>query len=167
MKNLIYIFLIFFLFTKSKAEEPYILIDGELKQWHKVSLVIPGPLASEYAKENPFLDYKLEATFINGNRSYTVPGFFAAEINAAETSAEGGNIWKVRFRPDKPGEWKFKISFKKGKDIVVKENDEFGEPVISIDGREGAFTIEKSDKTGDDFRAKGLFQISGFRRNLD
>ncbi|WP_372946975.1 DUF5060 domain-containing protein [Mariniphaga sp.] len=161
MKNLIYIFLIFFLFTKSKADEPYILIDGELKQWHKVTLVIPGPLASEYAKENPFLDYKLEATFTNGNRSYTVPGFFAAEINAAETSAEGGNIWKVRFRPDKPGEWKFKISLKKGKDIVVKENDEFGEPVISIDGREGIFTVEKSDKTGDDFRAKGRIVNDG------
>jgi len=161
MKNLTLLFLFFFLFTKAKAEEPYISIDGELKQWHKVTLTIPGPLTSEYAKENPFLNYKLEATFTNGNRSYTVPGFFAAEINAAETSAEGGNIWKVRFRPDEPGEWKFKISFRKGKDIVVKENDDFGEPVNSIDGREGTFTIEKSDKTGDDFRAQGRIVNGG------
>jgi hypothetical protein len=148
MKNLTLFFLFFFLFTQSKAEEPYILHDGELKQWHKVTLVIPGPLTSEYAKENPFLDYKLEATFTNGNKSYTVPGFFATDVNAAETSVEEGNIWKVRFRPDEPGEWKFKISFRKGKDIIVKENNNYGEPIDLLDGREGTFTIEPSDKTG-------------------
>jgi len=55
--------------------------------------------------------------------------FFAADGNAAETSAESGNVWKVRFRPDESGEWQYKISFRKGKDIVVKEGENGGEAV--------------------------------------
>jgi len=160
MKNLTFLYLFILLTIVSKAEVPYILNDGELTQWHKVTLVIPGPQTSEYAKENPFLDYKLEVTFTNGNKSYTVPGFYATDGNAAETSADAGNIWKVRFRPDEPGEWEYKISFRKGKDIVVKK-DGFGEPVVSADGLEGSFTIDPSDKTGKDFRAKGRIVNGG------
>jgi len=154
MKNLIYILLIFLSFSCEIPTQNTIQIEGELKQWHKVTLVLSGPETSEWARENPFLDYKPEATFTNGNKSYTVPGFYAADGNATESSAEEGNVWKVRFRPDEPGEWQYKISFRKGKDIVVKEGENTGE-AIGPDGTVGSFTIEPSDKTGDDFRAKG------------
>jgi len=154
MKNLIYILLIFLSFSCEIPTQNTIQIEGELKQWHKVTLVLSGPETSEWARENPFLDYKPEATFTNGNKSYTVPGFYAADGNSAESSAEEGNVWKVRFRPDEPGEWQYKISFRKGKDIVVKEGENTGE-AIGPDGTVGSFTIEPSDKTGDDFRAKG------------
>ncbi len=131
-----------------------IRIEGELQQWHKITLVIDGPQTSEWAKENPFLDYKLEATFSKGNSSFTVPGYFAADGNAAETSADEGSIWKVHFRPDEPGTWNYKISFRKGKNIVVIDGENIGDPV-ALDGAEGKIEIAISDKTGDDFRAKG------------
>lgn len=160
MKNLIYILLILLTLSCDTPTQNTVQIEGELKQWHKVTLVLSGPETSEWAKENPFLDYKLETTFTNGSKSYTVPGFFAADGNAAETSAEAGNIWKVRFRPDEPGEWQYKIAFRKGKNIVVKEGENTGEP-LGPDGTEGNFTIQPSDKTGDDFRAKGRIVNGG------
>ena len=117
--------------------DPSIHIEGELQQWHKITLVLNGPATSEMAEENPFLDYRLEATFSQGGRSYTVPGYFAADGNAGESSASGGSIWKVHFRPDAPGSWTYKISFQKGGNLAVLDGQEKGEPVLH-DGYEGS-----------------------------
>ena len=154
MKNLFCLLLIPLIFSCQNQQKQAVQLNGEFLKWHKITLVINGPETSEWAKENPFLDYKLEATFTNGNKSYTVPGFFAADGNAAETSADEGNVWKINFRPDVAGTWNYKISFRKGKDIVVKEGENRGEPAAG-DGMEGSFEVGESDKTGSDFRAKG------------
>jgi hypothetical protein len=159
MKNLV-ILLVFSLISFKLANNDEIRIEGQLMQWHKITLVILGPETSEWARENPFLDYKLEATFTNGIKSYTVPGFFAADGNAGETSADAGNVWKVRFRPDEPGEWKYKITFRKGKDIAIKEDENIGNSVYP-DGAKGSFIVNPSDKTGSDFRAKGRIVNGG------
>ena len=160
MKNLILLLSLFCLLSCQNHQKTNLKIEGELRQWHKITLVFNGPETSEWAKENPFLDYKLEATFTNGNKSYTVPGFFAADGFAAETSADAGNVWKVHFRPDATGTWNYKISFRKGKDIVVKVGENFGEPAAG-DGLEGSFEVGESDKTGSDFRAKGRIVNGG------
>src|SRR5690554_7970624 len=118
MKHLLFFILSMAVFSSVKAQNDIIRITGELKQWHKVTLEIEGPETSEWAKENPFLNYRLDITFSNGARKYTVPGFYAADGNAAESSAEDGSIWKVRFKPDMIGTWHFKVSFKTGKDIA-------------------------------------------------
>lgn len=160
MKNLSFFLSVLLFYSCQNQQKQAIAVEGELLQWHKVTLVVNGPETSEWAKENPFLDYKLEATFTNGTKSYTVPGFFAADGNAAETSADAGNIWKIYFRPDITGTWNYKISFRKGKDIVVKDGENMGEPVDG-DGIEGSFEVVASDKTGDDFRAKGRIVNGG------
>jgi hypothetical protein len=152
--SLFYVLSIFLLQSCIHQKRETVKIEGELQQWHKVTLTFQGPESAEWGKENPFLDYKLEAVFSNGNKRYTVPGFYAADGNAAETSAEQGNVWKIRFRPDATGIWNYKISFRKGKDIVVKEVEIQGEPV-SLDRMEGSFEVSASDKTGYDFRKKG------------
>lgn len=141
--------------TCTSLQESDIKIEGELKQWHKVTLLLEGIETSEWAKENPFLNYRLSVEFTNGTKQYIVPGFYAADGNAAETSADAGGAWKVHFRPDEVGEWNYKIFFKKGKNIAISEDagTDTGEPVI-FDGREGSFTIEASDKTGPDFRSE-------------
>jgi hypothetical protein len=154
MSRLFFFLLIPLFLSCQTSSTKSIRIDGEMKQWHKVTLELTGPETTEWAKENPFLDYRLEAVFTNGNKSYTVPGFYAADGNAAETSADAGNVWRVRFRPDATGEWKYKISFRKGKDIVIKNGIDTGEP-LELDGAEGSFIIMPSDKTGNDFRGKG------------
>lgn len=144
----------------SVQQNPKIEIKGDLKKWHTVTLDIPGPETSEWAKENPFLDYRLEVLFKNGDIEYTVPGFFAADGNAAETSAEEGNIWRVRFLPDKVGTWTYTISFRKAKDIAISERADTGQPVQK-DGTTGTFEITDTDKSGNDFRGKGRLVNGG------
>lgn len=162
MKNLTYILLVvlFASCNSGDSTKPDVTVEGELQQWHKVTLVLNGPETSEWGKENPFLDYKLEATFTLGNKSITVPGYFAADGNAGETSAEEGSIWKVHFSPEEVGTWNYKISFKKGKNIVVIDGEELGD-AVALDGIEGTIEIATSDKTGDDFRAKGRIVNGG------
>jgi len=160
-KLLIFLIIVFsFSFQPTTSAKETIKVKGELRQWHKITVIITGPETSEWAKENPFLDYKLEATFTNGNKSYKVPGYFAADGNAAESSAEEGNVWKIQFRPDNVGTWNYKISFKKGKNIVVIDGENMGES-LELDGYEGTLEIAESDKTGDDFRAKGRIVNGG------
>jgi hypothetical protein len=61
-------------------------IEGELKKWHRITLLFEGPQSSEMDEENPFLNYRLDVTFTQGEHEFVVPGFYAADGNAAETS---------------------------------------------------------------------------------
>ncbi len=148
------------LFGFVKAQK--VTVEGELKQWHKVTLSFEGDNISENDSENPFLNYRLNVTFKNGSKTYTVPGFYAADGNAAETSADAGQVWKVRFRPDQTGEWSYEASFRKGEAIAVNDDVNAGE-AVAFDGAKGSFTIAKTDKTGVDFRSKGRLQYVGER----
>lgn len=136
-------------------------IDGELKKWHRVTLSFEGPETNELAAVNPFLDYRLDVTFTNGTKTYVIPGFYAADGQAAETSATSGNIWQVRFTPDAIGEWNYTTSFKKGNEIAVADNIENATSAGFMDGQTGTFTIAVSDKMGRDNRAKGRLQYIG------
>ena len=128
-------------------------VDGELKQWHTVTLTLDGPSTSEAAAANPFTDYALTAWFIHPRSSqrYEVPGFFAADGNAAATSAESGNKWRVRFSPSLTGEWTYRVELKRKGELVP------------LNGASGQFSIGKSDKSGDDFRHHGHLQYVGER----
>jgi len=135
-----------------------ITIEGELKAWHKVTLNMEGPSSSETASPNPFADYRLEATFTKGSQTYTVPGYFAACGNAAETSCTSGNIWRIHFAPDSPGNWNYTISFKQGTNVAITSG---GSPISGLDGYTGSFTVSATDKTGVDHRAKGRLRYVG------
>ena len=144
----------------SACQENLVQVSGELKQWHTIELTFNGPVTSENAKENPFLDYRLVVTFNHDSKTFQVPGFYAADGNASETSADQGNQWQVRFCPDLIGVWNYSVSFKKGKDIAI--HDEFNEgESISFDGLKGSFKILKSDKKVPDFRALGRIEAEG------
>ena len=76
------------------AAAPEGVVSGELKAWHKVTLTLDGPAARERdTAPNPFLDYRLTVRFTHesGSPAYDVPGYFAADGNAGETSAEAGS----------------------------------------------------------------------------
>jgi hypothetical protein len=135
-------------------------VKGEMMQWHKITLWIRGPETSEFAEENPFLDYRLEVTFTQGERSFLVPGFYAADGDAGNSSAREGNIWKVYFRPDEPGMWQYRISFTKGKNLAVLDGNVAAEPVEGH-GLEGSLEILVSDKKVPDFRAGGRIVNGG------
>jgi len=160
MKHLTFLIPVLFFISCQSNPGSTIAIEGDLMQWHKVTLLIQGPETSEYADDNPFLDYKLEVSFTNGMSSYTVPGFFAADGQAGESSSREGTVWKVHFRPDEAGTWTYEISFLKGKNIAILDGDISGE-ALCPDGAEGSFEIGASDKTGPDFRAHGRIVNGG------
>ncbi len=138
-----------------------VLVTGEEKQWHNVTLNFGGPEADEVGTDNPFSNYRLEVTFSKGNTSLKVPGYYAADGNAGETAATTGNIWKVHFCPAEVGEWSYAVSFRKGTDVAISDDVNAGEAEAPIDGKTGTLTIEESDKTGRDFRAKGRLTYEG------
>jgi len=132
-------------------------ISGELKKWHKVTITFDGPATSETADVNPFTDYRLNVTFTNGNRTYLVPGYYAADGNAAESGADSGNKWRVHFTPDVTGTWTFKASFRQGDQVAISDAANAGTSA-SFDGVGGTFSIDRTDKTGRDHRGKGRLQ---------
>ena len=136
--------------TNSKTPD----ISGELMQWHRIILTFNGPESSELDSINPFLDYQMYVTFFKHDRQVIVPGFYAADGKAAETSADSGNKWQVIFCPDDYGLWNYEVSFLKGKNIAIERNPKYGDEV-AFHGASGEILVSPSDKTGSDFRAKG------------
>lgn len=99
-----------------------ITITGENTQWQPVTLSIDGPFAHELdMKPNPFLDFAFMVTFTHssGSPEYHVPGYFAADGNAGESSAQSGTTWRAHFSPDKPGKWTYHTSFLTGKEVAI------------------------------------------------
>lgn len=140
-------------------------ITGELKKWHKVTLTFDGPETSEEADLNPFMDYRFNVVFSHkaSGKSYKVPGYFAADGNAGETSATSGNKWRVHFAPSEIGEWSYKVSFRKGEYMAISYKPNRGTSAGYMDTSEGSFTIENTDKTGTDLRGKGMLLYDGTR----
>jgi hypothetical protein len=163
-------------------------ISGELRQWHKVTLTIDGPFANELgnavlrpdeatgelriplnasggtrvASPNPFLDYRMMVRFRHesGEPSFDVPGYFAADGDAATTSATAGRKWRAHLSPDKTGRWDWQVSFVSGPGVAI-DAVAAGEPFSPYDGMSGSFQIAASDKQAPDFRTLGRLQYVG------
>jgi hypothetical protein len=161
MKSYFLFFLIVALSFFSCQKQKEVKFNGELKKWHRVTLNFEGPETNEMDDNNPFLNYRLDVTFKNGDKEYIIPGFFAADGNTAETSSTSGHVWQVRFTPDAIGEWTYTTSFKKGENIAVAESINEAASAGFMDGQSGTFIIAESDKTGIDNRAKGRLQYVG------
>ena len=138
------------------------VVSGDLKKWHRVSVTWDGPITSETATPNPFRDHRLNVTFTHpgSSKSYRVPGFFAADGDAANTSADSGNKWRVHFAPDETGQWSYVASFRTGTDVATNSSPTAG-TATDFDGASGTFLIGPTDKTGRDFRGKGRLQYVG------
>lgn len=134
------------------------------QQWHTITLPFEGPETSETNESNPFLDYRLTVSFSNGEEDYTVRGFYAADGDAAETSADSGNIWQVRFAPNRIGKWTYRAELHHGDSIALRDNEIAGKNIV-IKNASGAFEVVPSDKMGADFRAHGrLVNDKGYFR---
>ncbi|MEZ4700870.1 MAG: DUF5060 domain-containing protein [Rhodothermales bacterium] len=138
------------------------VVTGELRVWHRVSVTFDGPQTNESAAQNPFTDYRLIVTFTHASSgaSYAVPGFYAADGNAGETSATSGNKWRVHFTPDREGVWTYVASFRTGAFVAVDLAAGAG-TATSFNGASGTFTVAASDKPETDFRRKGMLRYAG------
>jgi len=133
---------------------------GDTELWHPITLTLEGPDADEDGATNPFTDFALEVTFSQGGETYTVPGYFAACGDAAESSCTSGDKWRVHFTPNQQGEWRYDISFRQGSDVALNGG---GSAVSDLDGTTGTFEIGASTKTGNDLRApdRGRLSVQG------
>ena len=68
-------------------------LNGELKQWHRITLTFDGPETAEQDSNNPFLNYRMTVTFTHQQQFFVVPGFYAADGDAGHSGADSGNNW--------------------------------------------------------------------------
>ena len=65
------------------------------------------------------------------------------------------------FRPDAVGTWTYHVSFRQGPNVAVSEDGAAGQSAGFMDGQTGLFRVGPTDKTGRDFRGKGMLQYVG------
>lgn len=132
--------------------------------WQPITLKFEGPEAAEHDSLNPFLDYRLQVKFSQEDLSYVIPGYFAADGNAAESSADSGNIWKVHFLPPKAGNWNYKATMIRGTGIAVADSIIKNEiQTLSLSNATGDFTVQPIDLAAPGFYAKGKLRYTGDR----
>jgi hypothetical protein len=91
------------------AATPLVSAPAPVERWGVFELSATGP-----APAQPYLDIQWSATFTQGERRITVPGFW-----------DGGDAYKVRFSPPTAGEWRY----------------ETRGSAVGLNGRTGAFTV--------------------------
>ena len=107
----------------------------------------------------------MDVTFVHvvTSTTYVVPGYYAADGNAANTSAASGNIWRVHFAPDETGDWNYTVSFRTGTNVAMAESNAAGNSAGFFDGETGTFSVAESDKLAPDFRARGRLEYVNSR----
>jgi len=112
----------------------------------------------ETAAENPFLDYRLNVTFARGDDEFLVPGYYAADGNAAETGASSGGVWRVKFCPPAAGTWEYAVRFRRGEGIAIDHDAYAGTPVEPHDGKTGSVEVAPPADEAEHFeKSGGLF----------
>ncbi|MEM6647016.1 MAG: DUF5060 domain-containing protein [Bacteroidota bacterium] len=130
-------------------------------QYQPVTLDFEIASTSETAAVNPFLDYRLNVTFTQGEDTYLIPGYYAADGNAAETSATEGGTWRVHFTPPAPGDWAYDVSFRSGQAIAVQYDPYIGEPVAPHDGTSGTLDVAPVPASATGFDRRGWTMHGG------
>lgn len=132
------------------------------ERWHPIELSFRGPNVSETANPNPFTDHRLDVTFRNGSTQKTIRGFYAADGNAAESSADAGNVWKVRFAADQIGTWTYEATFRSGADVAISDDANAGETLAEFSGAGGRFQVtEPKAAAGNAFTHRGFVHAEG------
>ena len=88
---------------------------SSVERWGVFEITLTGP-----ASENPYPDVHVSATFSQGEKHITVPGFW-----------ESGDTYKVRFSPPATGEWHYETS----------------SAALELNGKSGVLKVTKA--TGD------------------
>lgn len=138
--------------------------DGSFRRWHKITLQLDGPQADERGDPNPFTDYRFDVSFTHSSgETFRVPGHFAADGDAANSSATSGDKWHAHFSPNKTGAWSYQVHFYSGSDVAIADRADLAnfKTVDTLDGLSGSFEVVETNKSGRDFRAKGRLNYVG------
>lgn len=154
-------FTTFFLITATNTKaESTVSFDAKMHANRPLTALIQGPETSETATPNPFTDYRVDVTFSKDELNIVVPAYFCATTDAADSSADSGNLWKVHFVPPRAGEWTYKIAFRTGEDITV--TDEKGE-ATAYDGATGKIQVTATSSAEDQWSHGKLQATPGGR----
>lgn len=96
--------------------------------------------------------------FTHNGTTKTVRGFFAADGDAAHSSAAAGNIWKVRFAPPQPGVWHYQATLRTGPDVALSDDASFGY-AVPLDASTGRFEVAPTRGGGADWRQHGPLRV--------
>lgn len=157
-----------------------VVVTGEFRTWHKITLAfLKGPPTSEgAATTNPFTDYRLDVVFTNNDGggvsssssssslALTVPGYYAADGDAANTGATAGSVWHCHFSPPATGSWTWQASFVTGKNVALQSPGSVKGTPTAFDGATGSFVIQATNKFGGDLRSKGLLRYIEGKHHL-
>jgi hypothetical protein len=133
---------------------------GEPRKWSKVSLDFVHDVSlNESGSPNPFFDLRLVVHFFEpvAGLVRSVPGFFAADGDAAESGVGAGTIWRVHFTPDAAGTWYYVADFRAGPGLAIDPDLDAGTPA-SFDGANGSFLVEPTDPAAPGLLAKGRLE---------
>jgi len=136
------------------------VLQGDLRQWSKITLGLEGPLTSEDADIRPqsfnaFMDYRLDVDFVWQNLTWTVPGYFAADGNAAISGATRGSVWLCHFVPPHPGDYTYVATMWSGEEAAVANDTRFSNILADVSGE---FTVQANEG------ARGrLERVPGYR----
>ena len=136
------------------------VLEGSFKKWQPLTLTFDGPQVSETDSINPFLNYALVVKFRKGTDIYTVHGYFAADGEAADTNAESGDKWQVKFAPHIEGQWEFEAYLAEGTNIGLAL-DPLKEKKKSLWKSTGNFEIAPVDSTATGFYKTGKLAYVG------
>jgi hypothetical protein len=123
-----------------------------------VEITFDGPSRNETSAAT-FTDYRLDVKFTPPRGpGFWVPGFFAADGDAANSSAGSGNKWRVRLMPHKEGTWNYEVSFRTGPGIAYDSAVPTTGTTVAPHGKTGSFVVGPSgkDPRGTDYRGKGM-----------
>jgi len=133
-------------------------VSGELAKWHPIEIDFSGPFSQETNQQvNPFLDYRLDVSFIAPNGESTlVPGFFAGDGQGNGS----GNVWRVRFSADQVGRWSYRAVLKAGTDVAVASDEHMG-TVVNLTNDNGQFDIGPAPANAPLFLRHGRLEYVG------
>ncbi|NOT32295.1 MAG: DUF5060 domain-containing protein [Planctomycetes bacterium] len=148
------------------ARRQPISIEGSGHLWQPLTLTFTSFDTAELlhpAGRNPFLDYRLTVFFTHpaSGTELAIPGFYAADGDAADTSASGGNRWRVHFAPDRVGQWKWRAEFRRGASIAVDRSLAGSAADARIDGAFGFLEVAPADPSAPGLLAKGRLEHVG------
>lgn len=123
-------------------------ISGTLQKWQPVTVDFAGPQANASDNEpNPFLDYRLTVAFTApSGKVLEVPGFFAGD----GVGGLSGNVWRAILSPEETGTWKFKASFREGRQCAISLDQATGKST-GFNGSSGKFDIASAPEDAPDF----------------
>jgi len=157
---LVFLLSVVLISCKNEITDQNYIIEGNFKKWQPLTLTFDGPYASEKDSVNPFLDYSLWVDFENDGNKVSVPGYFAADGDAANSSAESGNKWQVKFSPSSEGEWTFNAYLLEGKKVALQDYTLNEKKKKSWEAT-GGFEIQPADSTASGFYKTGKLTYVG------